>query len=434
MQPTTRYYDLSASEFDWKLSGSKTIKAWGYNNTLPGPVLRAKKGDTMVIRFRNNLHQPTIVHWHGIRLPASMDGNGEVQQPVQPGETFEYRFAVPDAGTFWYHSHHDETVQMERGMYGALVVEDDADPVTDGEKVLMLDDMKLTSSNEFKKGGFLERWKERHDGREGTAILINGKENPVITMQAGQVERWRLVNASSARYFQLYLGGKPFRIIGTDGGLIENPVTVTKALITPGERIDILVGPFERGNNFELESLPYNRMTFVRSKRQAFAKVKVGETAPSIANIPAKLRNIELLAPQNAAVNRKVKFSVGASFRHGIDFLVNNALHAHDRPVMAGELQVWEVANTSLMDHPFHLHGFFFHVLEVNGKEPAFRSWKDTVNLPPRSRVKIAWMPDDRPGSWMYHCHILEHHAAGMMGHFEVFSGQGAAMAHKHHH
>ena len=99
---------------------------------------------------------------------------------------------------------------------------------------------------------------------------------------------------------------------------------------------------------------------------------------------------------------------------------------------------MWEVKNTSMMDHPYHLHGFFFQVLEVNGKAPEYISWKDTINLPPRSKVKIAWMPDNRPGIWMYHCHILEHHAAGMMANFEVVSETGTPSlqkgTHAHHH
>jgi len=132
------------------------------------------------------------------------------------------------------------------------------------------------------------------------------------------------------------------------------------------------------------------------------------------------LNEIEVLAPQDATVNRKVKLSVGPSLKHGIDFLVNNEMHCNDKPVMVGDLQVWEVSNTSMMDHPFHLHGFFFQVLEENGKAPAYKAWKDTYNLKPKSKIKIAWMPDNRPGYWMYHCHILQHHAAGMMAHFEV--------------
>jgi len=398
------------------------VEAWGFNRQLPGPVLKGQQGDTLVIRVKNNLPEPTIVHWHGIRLPASMDGTSEMQKPIAPGETFEYRFIVPDAGTFWYHSHANETVQMERGMYGALIVEDPNDPViTDADRVLLIDDMKLTEANEFSKPGwFIPRILERHDGREGDTLLLNGKENAVIYVQGGQRERWRLINASSARYFMLHLDGKAFQIIGTDGGLLERPSTATQALITPGERLEIVVGPFTEGETFPIESLPYNRMTSQKPKRLTFATVQVGEPKPSVAFVPDTLRRIEPLAPQDAPVTRKVKLSVGPSLKNGMNFLVNDGMHVHDKPVKVGELQVWEVSNTSLMDHPFHLHGFFFQVLEENGKAPDYPAWKDTYNLGPRSKTKIAWMPDNRPGKWMYHCHILEHHAAGMMAHFEV--------------
>ena len=430
----TKFFQLTASEFDWKISDNKTIKAWGFNNTVPGPVLKAKKGDEIIIKVKNNLQQPTVVHWHGIRLPASMDGTGETQKPVQPGEEFEYRFIVPDAGTFWYHSHQNETEQMERGMYGALIVEDETDPVTDGEKIFMVDDMKLTRNNEFKKGNFYSRWFERHDGREGDTLLINGKENSVIEMHAGQTERWRFINASSAKYFRLNLAGKKFKIIGTDGGLLEKPREVNEVLIIPGERVDIIVGPFAEGETFSIESLPYNRMTTIKPKRQTYATVKVGTTKPSAAFIPENLRTIESLASQDAVVTRKVNFSVGPSWKHGVDFLVNGDVHANDKPVNVGELQVWEVSNTSLMDHPFHLHGFFFQVIEENGKPLDYKAWKDTYNLKPKSKIKIAWVPDNRPGRWMYHCHILEHHEAGMMAHFEVVDPLKGSIGLAHHH
>src|SRR5437773_3641599 len=125
-------------------------------------------------------------------------------------------------------------------------------------------------------------------------------------------------------------------------------------------------------------------------------------------------------APGSATPTRTVDFGIKYSLRRGIDFVVNNEMHHHDDPVKVGELQIWDVVNSTLMDHPFHLHGFSFQVLAVNGKPPACLSREDVVNLPPKSTTRIAWMPDDRPGSWMYHCHILEHHAAGMMGHFDV--------------
>lgn len=435
-------YELEASEFYWEIAPGKTIEAWGFNKQLPGPVLKAKAGDTLVVRLTNNLKESTTIHWHGLRIPAFNDGTDMVQKPIEPGEVFEYRFVVPDAGTFWYHSHINETVQLERGMYGALIVEDQTDPVVDGEQIFMIDDMKLSPENEFTKPGwFIPRIVERHDGREGNTLLINGKENSLIDIHAGQIERWRFINSSSARYFMLHLDGKEFKIIGTDGGLLEHPRKVTNVLITPGERIDIAAGPFNDGETFSMESLRYSRSTFLRPKRQKFATIKVGEKRPSSALIPETLRTIEPLAMQDAAITRKIKFSVGPSLKDGMDFLINDDVHINDKPVKVGELQIWEISNTSLMDHPFHLHGFFFQVIEENGKAPEYKAWKDTINLTPRSKVKIAWMPDNRPGTWMYHCHILEHHAAGMMAGFDVIDGsmqnEGTIPVqnhHQHHH
>jgi FtsP/CotA-like multicopper oxidase with cupredoxin domain len=148
--------------------------------------------------------------------------------------------------------------------------------------------------------------------------------------------------------------------------------------------------------------------------------VRVGPAERSMAMIPDRLRTIEPLAPNNAVANRVVKLSERLSIRRGTDFMINDEMHHTDKPVTVGELQVWDIENASHMDHPFHLHGFFFQVIDVNGVAPAFLSWADTVNVPPHSHVRIAWMPDDRPGLWMYHCHILEHHAGGMMANFAV--------------
>lgn len=433
MKTETQTYQLTASEFQWEISEGKTITAWGFNQSVPGPTLRARKGDTLVIKVKNDLKESTVIHWHGIQLPSAMDGTDSVQKPIAPGEEFEYRFVVPDAGTFWYHSHQNETVQMERGMYGALIVEEETSLIVDADRVLMIDDMKLTEENEFKKNNSILRWIERHDGREGQTLLINGKENYRIEMNAGQTERWRFVNSSSARYFKLFLGGKKFQLIATDGGLLEYPVEMTESLIVPGERAEILVGPFNEGETIAMESLQYNRMTMFKAKRGTYASINVLGRKPSVFNMSEKLRTIQPLSDRHAAITRKVKLSVDPSLKHGIDFNVNGKTHASDKPVVLGELQVWEVRNASLMDHPFHLHGFFFQVLEIDGKAPEYISWKDTINLKPLSRVKIAWMPD-RAGMWMYHCHIIEHHEAGMMGHFEVVESSAQAREVKPHH
>ena len=313
---TTVTYQLEASQFPWEIADGKTISAWGFNQQVPGPSIRARKGDTVVVKVKNNLSEPTMIHWHGIRLPSSMDGTGDVRKPIQPGEEFEYKFAVPDAGTFWYHSHANETEQMERGMYGSLIVEDPADPVFDAERVLMIDDMKLTKDNSFKENNwFLPKFVERHDGREGNVALINGKEMPMIILNAGQTERWRIINASSARYVKLRLGGNAFQLIGTDGGLIETPQTLTQILLTPGERIDIAVGEFKEGDTFHVESLPYNRITFLRATKKIYGTVKVAGRKRSKTHIPINLRQIEELAKQDAKVTRKVKLSVAPNLK-----------------------------------------------------------------------------------------------------------------------
>lgn len=409
--------DLDAREADWAFSDQRLSRVWGFNGQVPGPVIEAQVGDVLEVRFTNNLPEPTSIHWHGLRIPAAMDGTDMMQEPVAPGETFTYRFRLPDAGTFWYHPHANETTQLERGLYGALVVRGPGEPEVDAERILVLDDVKLDRTGEIAAPGWIV---EQHDGRQGPVRLVNGRQEPELAMAAGQVERWRIVNASSARYVRLSIGGRPFTIIGTDGGLIEEPVTATEALLVPGDRIDLIVGPFQEGEVVEVSSLRYDRRTIARSRNERFSTVRVGPARPSRAVIGARLRDIPPLAADDARATREVRLGVRPSLRTGVKFVVNKQPHHRDRAVKVGELQVWDVVNDTLMDHPFHLHGFFFQVLAVDGKRPSFRSWEDTVNVPPRSRVKIAWMPDDRVGEWMYHCHILEHHASGMMGHFAV--------------
>src|SRR5438552_15465113 len=225
-------YLLEANEFNWEIAPGKTVKAWGFNNQLPGPVLKAQKGETLIVKVKNNLSEPTIIHWHGIRLPAVMDGTDGVQKPIEPGERFEYRFVVPDAGTFWYHSHVNETEQLERGLYGALIVRGPDEPVVDGERVLHLDDLKLDEAGDLAPFGDPH---EHHAGREGDVRLVNGAQEPELEIAGGQIERWRVVNTANTRFVLLSIGGRPFSILGTDGGLLSAPLQATNVLVTPGE-------------------------------------------------------------------------------------------------------------------------------------------------------------------------------------------------------
>jgi FtsP/CotA-like multicopper oxidase with cupredoxin domain len=408
--------DLEARTTDWEIQPGHTVRGYGFNGMVPGPTIEAKQGDTLVVRLTNHLPEPTSIHWHGLRVPADMDGTELVQHPVQPGQRFEYRFRLPDAGTFWYHPHRNEPEQLERGLYAALVVRGPDEPRLDGERVLLLDDLKLDRGGQIARfGGPIQR----AGGRQGKTRLVNGMVEPELKIAAGQVQRWRLVNAASARYVRLSIGGRRFKLLGSDGGLLPAPVDATDVLLTPGDRVDLAVGPFEEGETLAIESLPYNRGAG-RARTERFATLHVGAPAPSLAAIPADLRHIEPLASRDATPTRTIRLGTRLSLRHGVDWLVDDEAHHQDDPVPVGELQVWEVINETRMDHPFHLHGFSFQVLQENGTPTPALSWEDTVNVPAKGRVRIAWLPDDRPGKWMYHCHILEHHAAGMMGNFEV--------------
>jgi FtsP/CotA-like multicopper oxidase with cupredoxin domain len=408
--------ELEAREGDWQFTSGRATRVWAFNGQVPGPFIEAHVGDVLEVRLTNRLPEPTTLHWHGLRLPAAMDGTDMVQHPVMPGATFTYRFKLVDAGTFWYHSHSNETVQVERGLYGTLVVRTADEPAFDRERVLVLSDVMLDQNGQIVAHGGSQ---ERRGGREGNVRLVNGTSEPDLMMWGGQVERWRIINAASARYVRLSVGQRPFRIVGSGGGLFEGLTMTREVLLTPGERVDIAIGPFQPGEVLAVLSEAYDR-GIGPSDTEHFATLRVGPAAPSSFGMPEYARAIEPLVESATSATREVRFSERIDAHGDVTFLVNGAQHYRDEPVTVGQLQVWDIVNASSTDHPFHLHGFFFQVLERNGAPSAYRSWEDTVNVPAGGRVRIAWLPDDRPGEWMYHCHILEHHADGMMAHFAV--------------
>jgi FtsP/CotA-like multicopper oxidase with cupredoxin domain len=398
--------EFTAREAPWEFAPGRRIRGFTFDGSVPGPLVEANVGDELRVRLTNELSQPTTIHWHGVRVPAAMDGTEEVQRAVAPGGTFEYRFVVPDAGTFWYHSHVNETEQLERGLYGALVVRGADEPELDRERVLHFDDLKLGADGDVAPFGDHQ---ELHEGREGDVLLVNGRQEPELEIAAGQTERWRIVNAANTRFVRLSIGGRPFTVLGTDGGLLPAPYRATEVLVTPGDRVELAVGPFAEGEVLEIEALPYDRGRG-EPRRDRLGTLRVGAAAPSQARVPETLRPIEPLVADGAEPTRTVSMKA----------LMHGGHHQHDEPVRVGELQVWDLVNETSQDHPFHLHGFFFQIVEEDGEPPATLSWEDTVNVPRKGRVRIAWLPDDRPGKWMYHCHILEHHAMGMMAHFDV--------------
>jgi len=414
--------DLEARMAEWEVSPGRRVRAMTYNGSVPGPVIEARVGDTLVVHFTNRLDEPTTIHWHGVRVPAAMDGGPHSQPAIAPGATFEYRFTVPDAGTFWYHPHVHEGVQMERGLYGAIVVRGDREPRADVEGVLVLDDLLLGPDGQIAPPGDLV---EQHNGREGTLSLVNGRAGAVLPIRAGQRQRWRIVNAGSARFYRIALPGHRFTVVGTDGGPIQTPRVVDELFLVPGDRLDVLIdGAASPGSTATMQNLPYARghgtglTEAVDMLQVRYSTEAVLPTLPP----PPQGPRIEPLAT-SAVTPRVVTFNERIDRdRERVLFMINGQSFPDvpDLVTRVGATEVWDLVNESEMEHPFHLHGFFFQVLSRDGVPEAEPSWEDMIQLRGRERVRIAFRVDDRPGHWMYHCHILEHVDNGMMATLRV--------------
>jgi FtsP/CotA-like multicopper oxidase with cupredoxin domain len=390
-----------------------------YNGLVPGPMIRARVGDRVVVHFTNALADETTIHWHGLRVPAEMDGApGHSQPAIPPGGTFLYDFVVPDASTFWYHPHVNSAVQEGNGMYGAFIVDDPAEPAGLGDEVVM-----VLSDLDVKEDGTLQPQDGGGDlatlfGREGNVLLVNGKVNPTFKARPGLRQRWRFINAAKSRYYQIALDGHSFTRIGGDGGLLTAPVEVSQPVLTPGERADLLVVPEgESGSRLVVRWVPFDRgfgSTFNRPPVDLFT-VELEGTRAETPPLPAIARSI---TPLSTAGATPITLSLDQVSTVPFKLGVNGVAFENSEPIMAdiGETQVWTVTNTVPFAHPFHLHGFFFQILDPPGP----LEWKDTFNVPVDGTIQLVVRYDERPGMWMFHCHILDHADAGMMGMLHV--------------
>jgi FtsP/CotA-like multicopper oxidase with cupredoxin domain len=400
-------------------------EVWTYDGALPGPLIRAKVGDRLDVHFRNSLPEPTTIHWHGMRVPVAMDGVPEHSQTiVPPGGTFEYSFVVPDAGLYWYHPHHDSAAQVGNGLYGAIVVDDPAAPPLGDELVLVLSDMGLQADGSLmpadSAGDFGTLF-----GREGDVLLVNGKQRPTIHARSGKLQRWRIVNTAKSRYFQLAMAGHSFRRIGTDGGLSEYGVTSERIVLAPAERLDVLVVPTgTAGAPVAVRWVAFDRgfgSTDYRPDEPLFFVDFAEAPAPRQDSLPVTSRPIEAL-DLSGATEVDVELTQGFDADGKLVLGINGLPPAEAEPFhgQIGETQIWRVSTQMEWSHPFHLHGFFFQVLDATGQPRRPLEWKDTVDVPYRGQTSLAVRYEDRPGMWMFHCHILDHAEAGMMGHLHL--------------
>jgi FtsP/CotA-like multicopper oxidase with cupredoxin domain len=421
--PNILEINLEARESDLELVPGKLTRAWTYDGGIPGPLIRAKVGDRLIVHFKNSLPESTTIHWHGLRVPNDQDGVPDSSQPSVPsGGTFDYDFVLPDAGTYWYHPHLDSAAQVGNGLYGPIVVDDPSEPTGLGdEAIIVMSDISLGvdgSLDPADGGGQLGTL----FGREGDVHLVNGRVLPTLHVRSGLRQRWRIINAAKARYEQLLLPGHRFTRIGGDGGMLEAPELLDRIVLTPAQRADVVFEPFDSGGDqpLALTWVPYDRgygTAYNRPEEPVLEFDFVDAPPATAAPLPPLRRDIPSIDTATATpvdISLTVNPDAGGRLAMGINGVPSwEAAHLMTN---VGERQLWTVKNTFEWDHPFHLHGFFFQVLDVNGVVPALREWRDTVNVPVNATVRLAVHFDERPGMWMFHCHILDHADAGMMG------------------
>ena len=242
---------LQARQAKIKLSDKVSQFMYTYNGLLPGPIIRARVGDELIVHFTNNLQEPTTVHWHGLRIPDEMDGTPRVQDPVKPGETFTYKFKLKDAGSYWYHPHVRSHAQVELGLYGMLIVQEKENIKFTRERSIILDDILIING---RIAGPLSSGMEGMHGRNGNALFMHGKLGSLdIKAKTGDVERWRVVNVANARTMNMQFQGVKVRVIGADGGLLAKPYYLPSTLEIPvGQRYDLEV-TYENPGDFSFD-------------------------------------------------------------------------------------------------------------------------------------------------------------------------------------
>jgi len=413
-------------------------EVWAYNGTVPGPLLRVKRGAKLKVTLENQVTDATSLHWHGIRLPNAMDGvPGLTQKPVMRGESFVYEFEAKDSGTFWYHPHWKSYEQVERGLYGALVVEEVAPPQVDRDVLWVLDDWRLTPEAKI-SADFASIFDVSHAGRLGNTVTVNGKIAEEFAVRHGERIRLRLVNVANARIFGLRFGTMAPWLVATDGHATQpHPLSGNRLVLGPGMRADLIV---------DCGGIPGERVTVTDDfyPRQAYRLLDfVYPEAPSVREkvppTPIALAPNALPQPDLAAAERHaIQFGGGmmgnlgeAEFQgkrlsmrkifveHKMAWAVNGKVvgehdHAPMLSLKQGRSYIFAMENDTAWHHPMHLHGHTFLVVARNGNRVARTEWRDTVLMNPKERVDIAFVADN-PGDWMFHCHVLEHQAGGMM-------------------
>ena len=381
----------------------------GFNGAIPGPELRVQQGEMLSVRLENGLDQGTAVHWHGVRLDNAMDGVPSMTQPlVEAGASFDYRFRLPDAGTYWYHSHYVSNEQVARGLIGPLIVEEAQAPDVDHDLPVVLTDWKLDPEGQL-TDDFGNTHDVAHAGRMGNfakAFL------PQVDLRQGERVRLRLINAAANRIFPVILKGLDGKVVALDGMPLAAPRTVEIPVLAPAQRMDLIAdvtGPVVLEMDHPNGPYPLGEIAVSgTAERRAGA---IHALPPNDIPTPATPVRTLTLAMKGGAM--------GGAHGGGNIWSFNDISDMPSQPFGRfgrGETVRISLVNETRWPHGIHLHGHHFFELGPDGTPGDFR---DTTLINPRETRDIL-CHFDNPGKWMLHCHMLSHQTGGMKTWVEV--------------
>jgi FtsP/CotA-like multicopper oxidase with cupredoxin domain len=401
---------------------------WCYSGRVPGPEIRVRQGEPVRIIVENKLNEETTVHWHGIRSPIGMDGvPGISQPPIKPGESFAYEFTPPDAGTFWYHPHADGLQQLGRGMAGALIVEETEPVAVDRDVLWMLTDWRLTAGAQI-ASGFGNGMEAAMSGRVGNTVTINGVVSDSEPVRAGERIRLRLVNGALARMMRLRFEGHSPVIVAIDGQPCDPHVPQDDRLVLgPAMRIDVTIDmQGEPGRRYQVfddfyEDLSY-WLTALAYDDKPSARGRALDEPVRLPPNPLPEPDLANAEHHELALQGGMMSGTGMGMGRGASWAINGMSMTGDGqagmpPLLTlkrGRSTLLTLRNETAWWHPMHLHGHSFRVLSRNGVAVPHREWGDTVLLPPKETIDVAFVADN-PGDWMLHCHVADHQMSGLM-------------------
>lgn len=420
-----RTFALRAQEGSWQFQPGQDTSTWGFNGPYGGPTLRANVGERVAVEVTNELPEATSTHWHGMHLPAEMDGGPH--QMIEPGDSWRAEWQVDQAPcTLWYHPHpHGETERhIYRGLTGMFWLDDPEDPVTAAlPHSYGVDDVPvIIGDKSFEDGELVIDDGGNEVGLLGDVVTVNGVAGARLDVTTTLV-RLRILNASPARTYSLGISGRSMLMIASDGGLLRSPLEVDRIRLSPAERAEVLVA-LEPGEDVRLHSfepeLGSVAAPFAVGANDSFDVLRLvaAEELAGSSDVPKQLASFGL---DPAAVRARRRFELEGREING----VRMDMARIDETVKVGATESWTVVNRNLFPHNFHVHDVQFEVHSIDGEPPPpeLAGRKDTVYLEPRRDYELLLRFTDYTDPqmpYMYHCHLLRHEDEGMMGQFVV--------------